>query len=193
MAVGDHLVGRTAEVRRLDDLLARLDEGEFAAIEVVGEPGIGKTRLLAELAIAADARQHLVLEGSASELEQDLPFWVFVDALDEYLQGAEPGRVEQLGDEVRRELAHVFPALSSFAGGGDVALQHERYRTHRAVRALLELLAERRPLVLILDDLHWADPATVELLAGLLHRPPSGPVAFALAVRPRQTPQRLAA
>ena len=58
------------------------------AIELVGEPGIGKTRLLAELARLAETRGHLVLSGSASELERDLPFSVFVDALDEYVAGS---------------------------------------------------------------------------------------------------------
>src|SRR5699024_5177724 len=76
--------------------------------------------------------------------------------------------------------------------GRRVALQHERYRSHRAVRALLEELAER-PLVLILDDFHWADPASIELLGALLRRLPSAAVLIALALRPRQPSERLAA
>ena len=75
----------------LDALLDELDAGAPAALELVGEPGIGKTRLLAELGARADARGQLVLSGSASELESDLPFSVFVDALDEYLRGPRPG------------------------------------------------------------------------------------------------------
>ena len=98
-----------------------------------------------------------------------------------------------LDDDVQAELAHVFPSLSALAGGRAVALQHERYRSHRAVRALLEQLAQTRPLVLVLDDLHWADPASVELLGALLRRPPAAAVLMALALRPRQTPERLAA
>ena len=141
MAVAEHFVGRAAELRSFDRFIAELDEGRPVAVELVGEPGIGKTRLLAELAARADARGHLVLSGSASELEQDLPFWVFVDALDEYLQGLEPRRLDDLEDGVRAELATVFPSLSSLAVGREVAPQHERYRSHRAVRALLELLA----------------------------------------------------
>ena len=142
----------------------------------MGEPGIGKTRLLAELAARADARGQLVLSGSASELERDLPFWVFVDALDEYAEGLDPRRLEQLDATARTELAHVFPSLSALGkGGGVVALQDERYRTHRAVRDLLETLAAGKPLVLILDDLHWADSGTIELLGALLRRLPSAP------------------
>jgi DNA-binding NarL/FixJ family response regulator/tetratricopeptide (TPR) repeat protein len=191
---GTHLVGRAAELASLDHVLAELDRELSAAVEIVGEPGIGKTRMLGELSARADARRQRVLSGSASELERDLPFWVFVDALDEYVQGLEPQRLDSLDGDVRTELAHVFPSLSALVGRGDgVALQHERYRTHRAVRALLELLAASKPLVLVLDDLQWADSGSVELLGALLHRPPDGAVLMALAVRPGRVPERLSA
>ena len=193
MAVAEHFVGRAAELTLFDRFIAELDGGSSVGVELVGEPGIGKTRLLAELAARADSRGHLVLSGSASELEQDLPFWVFVDALDEYLQGLEPGLLDDLEDGVGAELATVFPSLSMLAKGRDVAPQHERYRSHRAVRALLELLASSRPIVLMLDDLHWCDQASVELLGALLHRPPAAPVLVALAARPRQLGERLSA
>ena len=86
------LVGRSAELPTLDGLLDGAAARRAGAVELVGEPGIGKTRLLAELGRRADARGMLVLSGSASEFERDLPFWVFVDALDEYLAGLPPGR-----------------------------------------------------------------------------------------------------
>ena len=156
-----------------------------------GEPGIGKTRLLRELARLAETRGYLVLAGSASELERDLPFSVYVDALDEYVQGLDPTALAALDDDVRTELAHVFPSLSTLASGREAALQHERYRSHRAVQALLEQLAATKPLVLVLDDFHWADSASVELLGALLRRPPGAAVLIAVAVRPRQTPERL--
>ena len=186
--LADQFVGRAEELGSLDHALDELDSGRAAAIELVGEPGIGKTRLLAELAARAEARRHLVLAGSASELERDLPFSVFVDALDEYVEGLDPRRLGALDDDVQAELAHVFPSLSALAPGREVALQHERYRTHRAVRELLERLAFTRPLVLVLDDLHWADSASIELVGALLRRPPAAPVLMTLALRPRQTP-----
>src|SRR6266545_285280 len=189
----ERLVGRAEEMSSLDQVLAELDQGRSAAIVLVGEPGIGKTRLLAELAARADARGQLVLSGSASELEHDLPFSVFVDALDEYVRGIDRNRLTALDDDVRTELAHVFPSLTALATERAVALQHERYRSHRAVRALLEQLAWTQPLVLVLDDLHWADSASVELVGALLRRRPAAAVFLALAVRPRQVPERLSA
>jgi ATP/maltotriose-dependent transcriptional regulator MalT len=188
----ERLVGRAEETSSLDGALADVDRGRSATLELVGEPGIGKTRLLAELTARADARGQLVLSGSASELERDLPFSVFVDALDEYVRGLERRRLDALDEDVRAELAHVFPSMTALASEREVALQHERYRSHRAVRALLEQLASTQPLVLVLDDLHWADSASVELVGALLRRPPAAPVLLALAVRPRQAPERLA-
>jgi ATP/maltotriose-dependent transcriptional regulator MalT len=187
-----HLVGRAGEVGSLEPILDELDRGRPSAIEVTGEPGIGKTRLLREFAARAGARGHLVLSGAASEFEHDLPFSVFVDALDEYLAGLEPDRLAVLDDAVKAELGHVFPSLSALAAGRQVSPQHERYRSHRAVRALLEHLAQTLPLVLVLDDFHWADSASVELLGALLRRPPAAAVLMAVALRPQQTPERLA-
>ena len=191
--LGERLVGRADELDAVEHLLDELDRGSPGAIEVTGEPGIGKTRLLRELAARAEARGHLVLGGSASELERDLPFSVFVDALDEYLRGLDPERLSALDDQVRAELAHVFPSLWALAEDREVAPQHERYRSHRAVRDLLERLAGPRPLVLVLDDVQWADSASVELLGALLRRPPASPVLTALGVRPHPTRERLSA
>ena len=187
------LVGRAAERDALEQVLDAFNRGPPAAIELVGEPGIGKTRLLSELAARAELRGHLVLSGSASELERELPFSVFVHALDEYVESLDPNQFSTLDDDVQAELAHVLPSLSALAAGRAVAPQHERYRSHRAVRALLEHLSQTRPLVLLLDDFHWADSASVELLGALLRRPPAAAVLTALALRPRQTPERLAA
>ena len=190
--VAEHVVGRAEELGALDDAVAALDGGEPGALLLVGAPGIGKTRLLAELAARADERGYIVLRGSASELERDLPFWVFVDALDEYVAGLDPRRLASLEPDVGAELARVLPSLSEFARPAEPALQDERYRAHRAVRDLLERLAATKPLVLVLDDVHWADSASVELLGALLRRPPAAAVLLALGARPRQLPDRLA-
>src|SRR5881392_2575353 len=99
-----------------------------------GEQGIGKTRLLDELRARAEGRGHLFLAGRGAELERELPFGVWVDALAEHGALLGPERLERLvGDHVR-ELAPVLPDLGATPAG----LHDERYRTHRAVRALLE-------------------------------------------------------
>ena len=99
--------------------------------------------------------------------------------------------LERLGPVILSELGHVLPALTA-EGGGDESPLHERYRSHRAMRELLEQLAATKPLLLILDDVHWADGASVDLLAALLLRPPSAGVLVVIGARPRQLPTRLA-
>jgi DNA-binding CsgD family transcriptional regulator/tetratricopeptide (TPR) repeat protein len=187
--VAEQLVGRAAELAVIDRAVGELDGRRFGALELVGEPGIGKTRLLSELSARADDAGRLALSGSASELERELPFWVFVDALDEYVQSLDPRRLGALGDETLAELGHVLPSLHH--PGAAAGREDERYRTHRAVRRLLEVMATTKPLVLLLDDLHWADSGSIELLGALLRRPPDAAVLLALAVRPRQVPERL--
>jgi DNA-binding CsgD family transcriptional regulator len=190
-ALAAHFIGRRPELSVLEAALDELDGRRAQAIEIVGAAGLGKTRLLAELAARADTRGHIVLGGAGADLERDLPFWVFVDALDEYLAGVEPRRLANLEEDVRVELAHVFPSLSDLARGGSPGALHERYRTNRAVRELLERLAATKPLVLLFDDFHWADPASVDLAASLLHRPPAAGVLLVLASRPNHAFSRL--
>ncbi|HYI99994.1 MAG TPA: AAA family ATPase [Thermoleophilaceae bacterium] len=195
MAVGlGQTVGRQAELERLEGALDALDEGALTCLAVEGEPGIGKTRLLAELRERSEGRGQLVLGGSAAEFERDMPFGVWVDALDAYVASRDP---ERHGDdwnaELLDELAGVLPSLRGGGRSPDSALADERYRAHRAMRSLLELLAQPAPLVLVLDDLHWSDGASIELIAALLRRGPEAPVLLALAFRPGQAPERLTA
>ena len=110
MGPGPALVGRPAELATLDALLLSVSRGRGTALAVVGEAGIGKSRLLAELGERADALGMLVLSGAASEFEQDLPFWPFVDALDDYVRSLPPARLTTLDDDARSELAHVLPS-----------------------------------------------------------------------------------
>jgi DNA-binding CsgD family transcriptional regulator len=182
------LVGRAGErdalIGALESMRAR--PGVIVAIE--GEPGIGKSRLLAHL--AAGAEGCAVLEARASEYEVDLPYALWTEALERHLADAGDRRVAQLGLTDPEALAVALPALSRRA---DHAVPIDRHRTHRALRDLLERLAASRPLVLCLDDVHWADPASVEALAALVRRPALAPVLLALAAREGQVPPALAA
>ena len=109
----DHLVGRVAELDRLLGVLGSLGRGRSAAVELIGPAGIGKTRLLAEFGERVEADGVLVLGGRGAEQERDLPFWVFVDALDDYVRGLEPRRLRGLAEEVRADLGEVFPSPST--------------------------------------------------------------------------------
>ena len=84
------LIGRTREVAELELALDRVASGSPWCVELVGEPGIGKSRLLAELGRRAEEQGFLVLEGRAAEFEQDIPFGVLVDALNDHVASLAP-------------------------------------------------------------------------------------------------------
>jgi predicted ATPase len=159
---------------------------------VEGEPGIGKTFVLTELRREAEARGFVVLEGSAAEFERDLPFGVLVDALEAHVAAGGDGIREDWDGGLVEELATFLPSLRSRRGepasGAD-----ERHLAHRALRRLLELIAAASPAVVVLDDLHWADRASIEVIAALLRRGTSAPVMLALGYRTGQAPVELVA
>jgi ATP/maltotriose-dependent transcriptional regulator MalT len=184
------LIGRRHELGVLDRALAAVESGPSRAVGLRGEPGIGKSRLLAELASRAEERGHMVLAGRATELERDLPFALLIDAFDRQLASDPPRRLD---GEHLAQLAAVLPAVAGMPGVEPAASPDGRHRVARAVRALLELLARQRPVTLLLDDVQWADAASADVLALLLHRPPATRVLLALATRAGRSPDLEAA
>jgi DNA-binding NarL/FixJ family response regulator len=187
------LVGRQAELAQIDSVLEGIDSGAQRCLTIEGEPGIGKTRLLEELRGHAESRGFIVLHGIAAEFESSLPFGVVADAFDAYLASLDEDTVAGWPAELRAELGLIFPALRAESGAGAPTTGDERYRAHRAIRALLERLAADRALAVILDDVHWADDASLELTQALLRRPADAPVLLVMGFRPGQAPARLSA
>jgi DNA-binding CsgD family transcriptional regulator len=183
------IVGRETELGNLEAALDVLDEGRAACLTLEGEPGIGKTRMLQELQERAVERGHVVLSGAAAEFERELPFSVWVDALDAYVVSQGFEEHEAWDADLAAELAQVLPSMKHLNGGG--ALPDERYRAHRAISRLLALIADPEPLVLVLDDLHWSDDASIELISALIRREPAAPVLLALGFRPGHAAERL--
>ncbi len=185
--IAEALVGREAELALLDRLLDESCAGAYRFVALSGEPGIGKTSVLSQLGRHAIARECLVLEGRASELERELPFGLVVDAFDAYLESLDARTYDRLAADGLGELASVFPALRSLgAGASEPRTAAERFRAHHAVRELMERLAARQPLLLALDDVHWSDGASLELMGHLLRRPAQAAVMVVVAFRTGQ-------
>jgi DNA-binding CsgD family transcriptional regulator len=184
------IVGRRAELKALERLLHDALAGERAAVAVIGEPGIGKTRVLHALKGRADELGFRVLDGRAFELERDIPFGLVAETLDQPLSELDAKALGRLGDERLAELAAVLPSFAEAGRGLTTTLEVERYRSHHAVRAALEELAADQPLLLIFDDVHWGDPASLEVVSHLLRREVPGSL-LALAYRPHQAPRMI--
>jgi ATP/maltotriose-dependent transcriptional regulator MalT len=185
------VVGRTRELAEIERALDEVASGASWALELCGEAGIGKSHLLAEACRRAEGRGFLVLDGRAAEFEQDMPFGVIVDALNDHVDSLGPAVLQGLETDTLDELASILPSLSGLASERTIATSgRQRYRVHYAVRALLERLAKVQPVLLALDDVHWADAASVEVLAHVLRRF-RGPLLVAVAFR--RSPARLIA
>jgi hypothetical protein len=183
------LVGRREELRAFERALDEVGGGASRVVALRGEPGIGKSRLLVEVTVLARERGLLVSAGRATELERDLTFALLLDALEPLVRDRTlAGPIGELEPWQLGELAAVLPAVGPLAGVAGMPASGERHRLARAVRALVERVAAERPLALLLDDVHWADPASADVLALLLHRPPRGGVLLALAARRGRAP-----
>src|SRR6266545_7450741 len=178
-------VGRAAELDRLLGLLDRAEGDRPAVGLVAGDAGVGKTRLLAELAGRADKRGARVLVGGCMEVgDVGLPYVPFVDAFRDL--GVRPGEAELAVPMVAAmpSLGRLLPELggertpSSPPGDG-----FERVQLFDGVLTLLTRLSELAPLLLIIEDLHWADSATRDLLAFLVRTLRAGRVAVVASYR----------
>jgi len=171
------LVGRAAEMATLAAAFDAVRQGGPAALLIGGEAGVGKTRLINEFAGEARAAGARVLIGGCLELGADgLPFGPFTAMLRDLVR--EIGADELVGllpgsDRAIRELARLLPELAGGQPAGDAASAlrnagEARARLFEEFLTLLERLAAARPLVLVIEDAHWADRSSRDLIAFLI-------------------------
>jgi DNA-binding CsgD family transcriptional regulator len=170
---GPVLVGRSGQLSALDSALAEAANGRPSAVVVGGEAGVGKSRLVIEFADGARGAGARVLMGGCLELGADgLPFAPFTSALRDLVRdlGA-AGMAELLPGGAARELARLLPEFGEPAGVDDAG--EARARLFEQLLILLERLAEAGPVVLVVEDMHWADRSSRDLLAFLVRNLPS--------------------
>ena len=179
---------RAAEADELRAVLGSLDDRLGRVAELIGEPGSGKTRLLADLAEEAGQRGAVVLRGRATEASSTMRCQVLIDTLGRWAAaGLDDQRLDALGALVRQ---------LSFGPGPQTIpadVPPSRWVCHYYATLVLQLRAcAGDGLVILLDDAHWLDEGTLELLDYLVQRPVSAPVAVVASYRPKQAPAQLA-
>jgi class 3 adenylate cyclase/tetratricopeptide (TPR) repeat protein len=160
-------VGRAAERDRLDELWGQAREGSLRVALIGGEAGVGKTRLSTHLALQAHGEGATVLYGRCDE-DLGVPYQPWVQALGYFVKEAPApmldGHVERFGGDLARLVPGLGDRLSGLPAPRQSDPETERYLLYAAVAGLLEGAGEQEPVVLILDDLHWADGPTLSLL-----------------------------
>lgn len=179
------MVGRTRKLDKMELQVMRLINGEGSIVNVIGEAGIGKTRRVTELKRRESIRRATVLEGRAISMGRNLSFHPIVDHLKHWvgIREEESGpkafhKLETVGRGVLKDQAEdVLPFVGTLMGIDLPEAFRERTRgiegealeklIRRSVRELLIRLSEWQPVIVIIDDLHWADKSSIELLDAL--------------------------
>ncbi len=160
-------VGRVAERERLTELWRQACDGSLRLALIGGEAGVGKTRLSTHLALAAHGEGATVLYGRSDE-DLGVPYQPWAQALGHIVKEAPQLVLDAHVERFGRDLARLVPALrdrvTDLPSARESDPEIERYLLCAAVAGLLEGASEQEPLLLILDDLHWADSPTLSLL-----------------------------
>ncbi len=191
-------VGRDAEVERLRAALERAGAGHGQVVAVVGEPGVGKSRLVHELAHSHRTDGWLVLEASALSYGKAVPFLPVIGLMKTYfgiddrddprrVREKVTGKVLTLDDALRPALPALHALLEvpvDDAAWRRLAADAQRQRVVDAVRRVLLRESQEQPVLLVVEDLHWIDPDTQALLESLVESLPSYRVLLVVNYRP---------
>src|SRR5579871_2715111 len=182
------LVGRDEEMRRLGAAYTRATRDRATlTVRVIGEAGLGKTRLVQEFARDHGREAH-VLTGRCLPYGEGITFWPLREVVRQAAGGDSPEKIEALlGGET--DAAAVSAQLHR-ALGADTQGRTGAAEIFWAARRLLETLARRRPLLVVFEDLHWAEPTFLDLVESLALQPGSSPMLLVCIGRPELLDQR---
>jgi DNA-binding SARP family transcriptional activator/tetratricopeptide (TPR) repeat protein len=183
---GAPFVGRRSELERLQSYFGRAAEGGRLLVLLEGEPGIGKTRLALQFMAACEAEGAVALYGRC-DAETLIPYQPFLEALRRYVARTDPDRLAPW----RGELGRVIPELESTGEAPRPLEPSERYRLFDAASEVLTDIARTQPVVLVLDDLHWADTPTLLMMRQLARAADDAPVMIVASYRDTERPPQL--
>src|SRR5688572_8414527 len=182
----DELAGRKTELGDLESAWRRADHGSRRVALVAGESGIGKTRLVGELAHVVHANQGAVLYGRCDE-DAVTPYQPFVDALRPYIAAYPAPALHERLHGLEQDLTRLFPELLGRILERPLPTvsdpEAERYRLFEAITLVLTGVAGAWPALLVVDDLHWADRPTLMLLRHLIRSAADAPLLIVVCYR----------
>jgi class 3 adenylate cyclase/tetratricopeptide (TPR) repeat protein len=169
--LGSVLVRRDDQLATLEDALLEARRGHGGLVVLAGEAGIGKTRLATELSRQARRLESAVLWGACSEAELSLPYLPFVEAIGNYLADQDVNELAARLGPTSGELAQLFPQFQAAGGAPPTSDPGQaKLRLFEAIVALLALPAADQTLLVVVEDVHWADDSSRELLDHLARR-----------------------
>jgi DNA-binding CsgD family transcriptional regulator/tetratricopeptide (TPR) repeat protein len=181
--VSPAFIGRRDELAVIDEAQRDALAGSCVAVVVAGEAGVGKTRFLAEAQQLAVEAGFSVATGRCVELSQEgISYAPLVGALRSLTRALEPDQLEVVLGHARRDMARLLPELDPTAGA-DQAAPNQAARLFELVLGVLERAAAQQPLMLIIEDLHWADRATLDLVSFLVGELRDAPLLLVLTYR----------
>jgi predicted ATPase len=183
-------VGRSSELSQLDASYRLASAGQWCSVFITGEAGGGKTRLLRQFIGTVDAGGVQILQGGCIEmLESGLPYAPFTAMLQKLFDTKGIATIRELvGVEGLRTLAWLLPECGDVAGQANNAGE-ARARLFEVIRRLCQGLATQGPLVLVIEDMHWSDQASIDLLHFLAERLSASPVMLIASYR-QDSPDR---
>ncbi|HEY8555320.1 MAG TPA: AAA family ATPase [Burkholderiales bacterium] len=182
----DPFVGRAGEYGQLCELLARAGAGAGHAALIEGEPGIGKSRLMRELARYARSRRIAILKTNCYEIERAMPYQPVIDLVSQALDLAPDAVLRRLAPVALAEIAALVPTVAQRVAVPVLSsdfVEARQARLFRAIGQLLDALADGRPLVVMVDDIQWADHASAQFLHWFARQAAARPLLVLLAYR----------
>ena len=190
------VIGRDLQLTAMRGVLARAGEGTGRVALIVGEAGVGKSRLLRVMTEEARTAGFLVLHGACFEAERSIPYAPLLDLVRLFASSASPALVAHVLEPAASELTGLFPELRPLLPDAvpiaTVDPESDRRRLFHALAQVVTLLARTQPVFLAFEDVHWSDDATLELVFHLARSHTAQRVVIALTYRGEEAGPRLA-
>ena len=182
------IIARAFQIEALQEMLAQARHGRGQCLLVIGEAGVGKTRLIREFRESARETGVFVLQGNCLAYDRTLPFAPITDALRRFLATQPSAGIADLLGAQAPELVKLLPELSltlpNLKGSPTLAHEVEKQRLFEILVQFLARLATPGPLLLVIEDIHWSDDTSLEFLHTFARRARTLPVFMVLTFRP---------